>query len=328
MLLSTMQAVSATVNEEWESDLADEILLRWEHDSGRAKYWRASTNFIFFFKRQRQDYVLRFTHASERPVAAIEAEVDYVNFLAEKGLRVAQPVRSLAGNYVEPVETSLGLFHAVVFEKVEGKQLDLEELTPDQVISWGKALGELHQISTAYGKVERPTWEEQLEWVAEILPAEEIAALQALDRLKSQLEQLYLHEENFGLVHYDFELDNILWAGDQPGIIDFDDSAWYWFVADIVFALRDLFGDSAEGVDLQDEWLLYFIQGYRGVRPLDQEELKLIPLFLRVHNLIAYARIYRALTPVNPAGEPAWMTDLRGRLVAKMQTYRNGFSYV
>lgn len=51
MKLSTMQAVVATVNTQWESDLADEILQSWEHDGERAKFWRASTNFVFFFKK-------------------------------------------------------------------------------------------------------------------------------------------------------------------------------------------------------------------------------------------------------------------------------------
>ena len=68
--------------------------------------------------------------------------------LAGEGIRVAKPIRSSAGNYVESVMTELGLFHAVVFEGLAGKQLDLDELTPDQVLCWGKALGELHSAST------------------------------------------------------------------------------------------------------------------------------------------------------------------------------------
>ena len=81
MKLSTMQAVVATLNDQWESDLAEEILGRWEHDAVRAKYWRASANFIFFFKKLGQDCVLRFIHASERSVAVIQAEIEYVNVL-------------------------------------------------------------------------------------------------------------------------------------------------------------------------------------------------------------------------------------------------------
>ena len=152
------------------------------------------------------------------------------------------------------------------------------------------------------------------------------AALHALDQLKMQLDQLAINEQNFGLIHFDFELDNIIWNEGQPGIIDFDDSASYWFVADIAFALRDLFEDSADKVDFQNETFLQFIRGYASVRPIDPEELKLIPLFLRVHNLFGYARIYRSLTPINPAGEPTWLTELRGKLGAMMHSYRDGFS--
>jgi hypothetical protein len=43
-------------------------------------------------------------------------------------------------------------------------------------------------------------------------------------------------------------------------------------------------------------------------------------------NLMTFARLYRALTPVNPAGELPWMAGLRSKLAAKMQFYRAEFS--
>mgnify|MGYP003410631024 CR=1 FL=1 len=75
MTLRLMQAVVATVNEEWESPLADEIVQYWAHDAGHAKFWRASTNFVFFFKPAGQDCVLRFNHADERTVEMHVGEV-------------------------------------------------------------------------------------------------------------------------------------------------------------------------------------------------------------------------------------------------------------
>ncbi len=151
-------------------------------------------------------------------------------------------------------------------------------------------------------------------------------AQQALDRLKHQLDRLTINERNFGLIHYDFELDNLVWDGEQPGIIDFDDCAWYWFAADIAYALRDLFDDSANKVDLQQESFRHFISGYRRVRSIDEAELQLIPLFLRVHHLFAYARLHRALTPPDPTGELPWMPDLRRKLAGIMQLYRSEFT--
>lgn len=326
MTLNLMQSVVATVSEQWESPLADTLLDRWEHDPGHAKFWRASANFVFFFKKAGHDCVLRFNHASERSAETIQSEIDYVNALAAEGLRVARPVRSMAGNYVESIATDQGVFHTVVFEALPGKQLELEEMTPDQLVRWGKMLGEFHNAAANYNPAGRPTWHNQLKWITELLPAEESAAHQAATRLANELSNLASTEQNFGLIHGDFELDNLIWEGATPGIIDFDDCACNWLVADFAFALGDLFGDSAASVDLQNESFLHFVEGYRLARPIAQAELERIPLFVHLDNLLAFAKLCRSLTPVNPAGELPWMAGLRDKLAAKMHFYRDQFS--
>ncbi len=326
MPLSLMQAVVATVNEQWASPLADKILQHWDHDEGHTRYWRASANFVFFFKHQDQDCILRFNHTNERSVTKIRAEMNYIKLLAERGIRVAKPIRSLIGNEVESVDTELGIFHAVAFEALKGDQLEIDELTPAQFTQWGSALGNLHNASAQISVSERPSWRDLLKMVSEVLPAEEKEALRTLNKLQEQLSQIRIDDNNFGLVHYDFEPDNIIWDGDTAGIIDFDDSAYHWYVADIALALGDLFEDGASSVDLQNASFLQFIKGYRKVRQLEQEELNLIPVFMRLDSLVTFAKLYRALTPVNPQGEPAWMAGLRDKLVAKMQVYRGEFA--
>lgn len=325
MTLHLMQAVVATVNEHWESPLVDEILHYWEHE-GQAKFWRASTNFIFFFKQAGQDCVLRFNHADERTVATIEAEIDFVNGVAQQGIHVAKPIVSRNGRYVESVATALGTFHAVAFAALQGKQFEVDELMPAQFVQWGRTLGMLHNASAQLSVSTRPTWQNHLTMVAEIVPAEEIAARQTLETLQQTLAQLPVTAANFGLIHYDFELDNLIWQGETAGIIDFDDSAWYWYVADIALALGDVWGDRTSDVDLQHPSFLHFIEGYRSVRPLAQEEIDRIPLFLRMDALVTFAKLQRALTPVNPSGELPWMAGLRDKLAAKMQLYREVFS--
>jgi Ser/Thr protein kinase RdoA (MazF antagonist) len=198
MKLSTMQAIVATVDDQWESPLADVLLQHWAHDRGRAKYWRASANFIFFFQHSGRDQVLRFNHASERTLEAIQAELAYVNALADHGIRVAKPIRSLAGNEVETIATPQGSFHAVVFEALPGKPAEFDELTPEQFLRWGQALGELHNAAEHYHSPGRPTWEDHLKLAAEILPAEERGARQALEKLQGQLRQIPIRSKNFG----------------------------------------------------------------------------------------------------------------------------------
>src|SRR5436853_441693 len=81
----------------------------------------------------------------------------------------------------------------------------------------------------------RPTIHEHLRAVGRQLPAHEHAALRLLALLERQVAALPASQQTFGLIHYDFELDNLIWDDQRVGIVDFDDCAGYWFVADIAF---------------------------------------------------------------------------------------------
>ena len=72
MKLSTMKAMTDTLNDKWESAIADQILSGWEHDKGTAKYLRASANFQFTFQKAGGRYFLRFNHRYARSVQALE----------------------------------------------------------------------------------------------------------------------------------------------------------------------------------------------------------------------------------------------------------------
>ena len=107
--------------------------------------------------------------------------------------------------------------------------------------------------------------------------------------------------------------------------MDFDDCAFYWFEADISFALRDLFEDSVDGVDFECERLTAFLKGYRSEMQLGDAAVGRIPLFLRMHNLITYAKLIRTLGDGPGQEEPDWMADLRNRLEDKCREYREQF---
>ena len=139
MTLSTMQAVIEATDEDGHNRVAGKIGSRWDADPGSIQFFRASANFVFKFTRKGEGYVLRFNHGEERTREGIEAELAYVNHLAAQGLRVARPVPSRLGNEVESVPTQTGLFHAVVFEALAGKQFDLDELIPDMFTQWRRA---------------------------------------------------------------------------------------------------------------------------------------------------------------------------------------------
>jgi Ser/Thr protein kinase RdoA (MazF antagonist) len=256
----------------------------------------------------------------------MEAELAFLQHLAARGVPVAPPIRSLAGRLVESTATPLGVFHAAVFELLPGQQFDIGDLSLTQWARWGGALGALHQAAEGYTGAGRPTIHDHLHMLAQQLPAHENAARQLLALLERQVAELPAGTQTFGLIHYDFELDNLLWDDQRVSIVDFDDCAGYWFVADIAFALRDLFDDQAEQIDLADVRFQAFVAGYRELRSVTDAELGRLPLFLRIHNLVSFAKLLRAADIDDAHAAPAWVADLQAKLVRKAQTYRESFA--
>lgn len=309
-----------TVDSEWRGPLGEEILERWGYDEGSATILRASANFIFEFYKEGEQFFLRFNDLSERNYSSIEAELNIVKYLGNRSLNVAQPIVSLNGNDIEVVETKLGTFLAVVFEALEGKHLDMEEISDQQAYIWGKSLGNLHanlkQLPEKY-RVNRPSWKELLLEAKEILPKKELAAHKEADKLLSWTDTLSLSKENFGIIHYDFELDNVIFNDNTIGMLDFDDSSVHWFAADIVYALR-----SAGDFNLENPVITTFIKGYKSETDLDMEMLHVSLDFERLHKLISLAKLIRAVDIDAAEDHPEWLVNLRGKLSGIMGKYR------
>jgi Ser/Thr protein kinase RdoA (MazF antagonist) len=156
--------------------------------------------------------------------------------------------------------------------------------------------------------------------LAQQLPAHEDTARQLLALLERQVAALPTNAQTFGLIHYDFELDNLLWDDQRVSIVDFDDCAGYWFVADIAFALRDLFDDQPAQIDVADARFQAFMAGYRELRSVTDAELRHLALFLRIHNLVSFAKLLRAadIAPTDRAEQVLTIDGVRAE-------YADGF---
>jgi Ser/Thr protein kinase RdoA (MazF antagonist) len=323
MKLSTMKKVMETVDIVWRSPLGEKILENWGYDEGSVFILRASANFVFTFKKAGKPYFLRFNDECERDYETIESEINIVNFLGEQSLNVAKPVRSLNGKFIEVVVTELGTFYAVVFEALAGKHIDYEEISDEQLFLWGKSLGKLHQtlkLMPEKYQANRPNWREHLIQIQELLPANETVAYRELERVFKWAENLSVSKENYGIIHYDFELDNIVFENKCIGMLDFDDCSTYWYVADIVYALRDD-GDFS----LKSSNVKKFIEGYQRETNLDLELLKEFSWFERFHKLVIYAKLIRSVDIEETEQHPDWLNNLRARLCRTLDDCRCSF---
>jgi len=322
MKLSTMFKVDSTVDADGHSPIVEQILERWEHDQGSAELFRSSANFVYIFNKDGRHYFLRFADSTERTREAIESEMAILHWVAAKGMAVATPIQSKNGQYVESVETDVGIFHAVVFAGLQGTQFEIEELDDSHFEKWGATLGNLHTIMHLYQDASlsaRSTWRDDLEFVRMYLPKDEAAVQSEFEQITSLLSMLPITETNFGIIHFDFELDNLVWQDDALAMLDFDDCSHYWYVADIAFALGDLFDNH---IDPSNHSLNAFIKGYSKQYPLDNELISHLSIFRRMGNILKYAKLVRAMDIANEQDYPEIYASLVVKLKNVMQRYK------
>ena len=312
-----------SVAEDWTSPIADAIASRWAEAVGKKTCVRASANYVFHVDGGEQGYILRFNHASERSVAWIQSELAFLAYLHERGIHVNQAYPSRNGKLVESVPTEQGLFHAVLLEMLPGEHQNPEEMDAPALRRWGRALGQLHRASEGYAGEDRPGWRQLFSTARLSVPRNDAALQDAVARLEERLNSLPADPVHFGVIHYDFESDNIRWDAGSPGIMDLDDSCRAWYGADIAYALRDLAPDPYGAPDRKDERFLAFLCGYRSVRSIADGELDNLSLYMNLHQLLSYARLQHTLAGDVSPDEPQWALDLRAKLAPRVEELKD-----
>jgi Ser/Thr protein kinase RdoA (MazF antagonist) len=277
---------------------------------------------VYVFNKEGKRYFLRFADSTERTREAIESEMSLLHWIADKGMAVAAPILSKNGLDVETVETDIGIYHAVVFAGLQGVQFDIEELDTTHFEAWGATLGKLHATMHGYRDASlsaRSTWRDHLEFVRMYVPKNDGVVQAELEQITSLLSSLPITETNFGIIHFDFELDNLIWQENAIAMLDFDDCSHYWYVADIAFALRDLFEDH---VDPNNSFFNAFIKGYSKQYPLDEDLISHLSIFRRMINIFTYAKLIRSVDIANERDYPDIYKSLILKLKNVMHRYK------
>ncbi len=322
MKLSLMNQLIQTVDGQGRSPLAERLLQPWGFDPGTVKFFRASANCLFVFRRQGRRCFLRFNHLEERGNDSVGDELRLHQELLAQGIPVARPIPSSGGNLIEAQETAVGPVLAVVFEALEGEQPDLAEMTEGQVEQWGAALGRLHRVLKTLPAdrwPNRPSWKDLLRLAESQAAPDESYLREEIDKVAQLLAALPTDSERAGLIHFDFETDNLVWNDGEVAALDFDDSARLWYVADIIFALRDLY--SGRAPDPGDPSFQRFLRGYRSETKLDDAMLAHLPVFIRLHRLFFIGRLRRAVDIAGDADLPDWLLKLGGKLRGRIDAY-------
>lgn len=123
----------------------------------------------------------------------------------------------------------------------------------------------MHHLSETYAPStpSRKSWVDSLQFILSVLKRhpEEFKALKEYERIEAWLSKLSFGVGHTGLIHFDFETDNIFYMKEKSrfNAIDFDDSMYHWFAMDISSALRDLSKQNDEESKRNIDFLLVVI---------------------------------------------------------------------
>ncbi|AIQ12784.1 phosphotransferase enzyme family protein [Paenibacillus durus] len=307
---------------------AKQLIELWDHDTGTLKFWRASSNFVYIFDRNGKRQYLRFIHEEDNTAQNIQAELDFLQYLLDQGYPAAAPVRSKCGSWIETISTAEGLYYGVVFEQAKGEHIPLDRMTDVHFEEWGRSLAALHLLSEKYTPqaASFKSWQDALAFISSMLQryTHEAGLRQELERLREQLLELPSGEGHIGVIHYDFQTDNIFYDNEEKcySAIDFDDAMAHWFMMDVTSALSDL-------EELKDNEgkrrIEQFLAGYRSVKALDEKYVGLRFVFQKFADLYMFARLLRSVEALDAKGSPEWAVKLMDKLLGACDRIRGHY---
>ena len=304
-------------------DLTLMLLKYWDYNSEKLdslQDYRISSNAVYPYYIGNEKCFLRFAPV-EKSVSSVQAELEFLRYLRQMGYRAAETVAAKDDRELIVADTPWGQYIAVTFKCAPGKPLTQFAYSPELYFGFGKSLASLHKLSQSFQPTEafRINWEQQLDWCEALLREYRVesAALAEIDILRDFFGKLPRKKNTYGLVHYDYEGQNVFFDPKAQEFcpIDFDDSIYHWYVIDVersTRAIRNTLSAKQSDFAVQD-----FILGYRSELILSDDDLALQPIFKRYCDLYGYTRRLRTLHE-KWQNEPEWMIALRNQLTTEL----------
>lgn len=282
---------------------------RFDLDTNRIKALDGFENYVCESTRQGHDYVLRISDGSRRSLSLVQAELDWVNYLAEHGASVCVPLCSRNGQLVETLTSDGRTFMGVVFEKAPGGMVRKADQTSEMTRNRGRLLGKIHTLSKKYdppkNRPVRHNWYEDEDFADfdKFLRPDDAAVAAKIHEHVDRLKAMPVDRDSYGLIHMDAHTGNIFFHGDRPTIFDFDDCAYDFYMADIAISLfyALLFlPENRETKEHARRFLGDMFEGYHEYNHLEKRWLDLIPLILKRREMILYVAVNRGMDLDNP----------------------------
>lgn len=248
-----------------------------------------------------RDVVFRVHRPGYHTREEIASELAWLAALNRDGIvETLTPVPQIDGDLIAEIDDEDTIRHVVAFEFLPGKEPD----EASGLAGWFRELGtvsaRLHAHSRAWtpppGFIRKtwnfntmlgdtPLWGDWRDGLGLTHPDRQVLEDVAAS-LRQRLAFYGEHARNFGLVHADLRLANLLIDDGRLSVIDFDDCGFSWYLYDFAAAISFLEHEPYIP-ELQDAWL----EGYRRIAPLPEADAAMLPAFIMLRRMLLTAWI-------------------------------------
>ena len=244
----------------------------------RCDFWNRGLSDIYLVETLSAKYILRISHAHWRTQSDIGFELELLDYLRQRGIPVAVPLRTRSSELCVEITAPEGIRYASLFTYAPGR-IPVGDLNQEQARQLGETVAKIHRLSKDF----RSTLHRQsltLEYLLDnslgvIEPylrfrSEDLAYLrQLIDQIKNRLEALPKAFPYWGLCWGDPHSGNVHFTEDgQLTLFDFDQCGHGWRAFDLAKFLQVSMrtGISRKVRDA-------FIDAYQDINPLTQIEI-------------------------------------------------------
>lgn len=119
----------------------------WQGDPASLRPISQEYNIVFRFEIGGRGHYLRVCHPVLHPLPKARAVMRFLRFLASERVPVGEPVPSVQGAYIEPLD---GGYFASGQREAPGASMERHLLDLSVYEAWGRSLGQLHAASRRY----------------------------------------------------------------------------------------------------------------------------------------------------------------------------------
>lgn len=220
-------------------------------------------------------------------------ELDWLNFLKEKGISVSYPIQRADGEFIGTLNAPEGVRYFALFSFAPGAPMSATD--EEQLYIMGREMARIHVVSNDFTSefkrqpmdleflVDKPIEQIQKFWSNNydeklniLLTSAEVAKEDLLDILNNPENT----EDGWGPIGGDFHNVNTHFDGEQPTFFNFDLCGYGWRAYDIATFLLNT-GLLQKSAKLSEA----FFAGYYSVRPLSNNEHEAISPLLTIRRV-------------------------------------------